>query len=62
MRLFTFDLLGLKSEKGANNDAREEAYGKVVDMVLDCVPRLKRIRIGLPATRFAMPWLKPASR
>ena len=25
MHLFTFDLLGLKSEKGANNDAREEA-------------------------------------
>ena len=35
MHLFTFDLLGLKSEKGANNDAREEAYGKVVDMLLN---------------------------
>jgi hypothetical protein len=32
MHIFAFDLLGLKSEKGANNDAREEAYGKVVDM------------------------------
>mgnify|MGYP001667931604 FL=1 len=34
MQLFAFDLLGLKSEKGTNNDAREAAYGKVVDMVL----------------------------
>ncbi len=34
MQLFIFDLLGLKSEKGANNDAREKSYGKVVDMVL----------------------------
>lgn len=40
MHLFTFDLLGLKSEKEANNDAREEAYGKVVDMFSTCVPRL----------------------
>src|SRR3712207_5208426 len=35
MQLFAFDLLGLKSEQGANNASREEAYGKVVDMVLD---------------------------
>ena len=41
MQLFTFDLLGLKSEKGANNDAREEAYGKVVDMVLDLRAKAK---------------------
>ena len=34
MRLFTFDLLGLKSSKGANNAEREKAYGKIVDMVL----------------------------
>ncbi len=34
MRLFTFDLLGLKSNKGANNAEREKAYGKIVDMVL----------------------------
>ncbi|MCD8291965.1 MAG: cysteine--tRNA ligase [Prevotella sp.] len=34
MRLFAFDILGLKEDKGGNNDAREEAYGKVVDMVL----------------------------
>lgn len=34
MHLFAFDLLGLKGEKGSNNDAREAAYGKVVDMVL----------------------------
>ncbi len=41
MHLFSFDLLGLKSEKGANNDAREEAYGKVVDMVLDLRAKAK---------------------
>ena len=34
MHLFTVDILGLRSEKGTNNDAREAAYGKVVDMVL----------------------------
>ena len=34
MRLFTFDLLGLKSSKGTNNAEREKAYGKIVDMVL----------------------------
>ncbi len=35
MRLFAFDILGLADEKAANNEAREEAYGKVVDMVLE---------------------------
>ena len=32
--LFVFDLLGLKAE-AENNAAREEAYGKVVDMLLE---------------------------
>ena len=41
MHIFAFDLLGLKSEKGANNDAREEAYGKVVDMVLQLRTKAK---------------------
>ena len=41
MHLFSFDLLGLKSEKGADNSAREEAYGKVVDMVLDLRAKAK---------------------
>jgi len=41
MNLFTFDLLGLKSERSANNDAREEAYGKVVNMVLDLRAKAK---------------------
>jgi cysteinyl-tRNA synthetase len=41
MRLFTFDLLGLKEEKGKSNDAREEAYGKVVEMVLDLRAKAK---------------------
>lgn len=35
MNLFTFDLLGLKNEKGNGSSEREEAYGKVVDMVLE---------------------------
>ncbi len=34
MRLFACDLLGLREEKGNSSDAREEAYGTVVDMVL----------------------------
>ena len=41
MKLFAFDLLGLKNEKGDNNIAREEAYGKVVDMVLDLRAKAK---------------------
>ncbi len=32
--IFAFDILGLKEEKGSNS-AREEAYGKVVDMLLE---------------------------
>lgn len=32
-RLFAFDILGLKEEVGGNDD-REEAFGKVVDMLL----------------------------
>ena len=41
LKIFAFDLLGLQSEKGANNVAREEAYGKVVDMVLDLRAKAK---------------------
>ncbi len=41
LNLFAFDLLGLKSEKGDNNDAREEAFGKVVDMVLELRDKAK---------------------
>ena len=41
MNLFTFELLGLRSAKGDNNDAREEAYGKVVDMVLELRAKAK---------------------
>ena len=32
--LFMYDVLGMK-EESANNEAREEAYGKVVDMLLE---------------------------
>uniref|UniRef100_A0AB33J2N3 Cysteine--tRNA ligase n=1 Tax=Prevotella sp. GTC17254 TaxID=3236794 RepID=A0AB33J2N3_9BACT len=41
MNLFAFELLGLKSENGANNDAREAAFGKVVDMVLELRKKAK---------------------
>ena len=41
MRLFAFDLLGLKPENDDNNEAREEAYGKVVDMVLSLRAKAK---------------------
>ena len=34
MHTFAFDLLGLSNEKGQTGEAREEAYGKVVEMVL----------------------------
>ena len=32
-RMFTFDILGLKEERGSDS-GREEAFGKVVDMLL----------------------------
>ena len=35
MRIFAIDLLGLREEKAGSSGVREEAYGKVVDMVLD---------------------------
>ncbi len=41
MRLFAFDILGLKEEKGNGSDDREEAFGKVVDMVLDLRAKAK---------------------
>jgi cysteinyl-tRNA synthetase len=41
MNLFSFDILGLQNEKGTNNAAREEAFGKVVDMVLELRAKAK---------------------
>ena len=41
MHLFAFDLLGLKEEKGGNDNHREEAFGKVVDMVLELRAKAK---------------------
>ena len=41
MNIFAFDILGLRNERSANNDAREEAFGKVVDMVLDLRAKAK---------------------
>ena len=34
MRLFTFDILGLRDDHAAGSGEREAAFGKVVDMVL----------------------------
>ena len=41
MRLFAFDILGLKEEKGNSSDAREASFGKVVDMVLELRAKAK---------------------
>ena len=41
MHLFAVDLLGLKEDLSANNSAREESFGKVVDMVLDLRAKAK---------------------
>ena len=41
MRLFAFDLLGLRNEKGNSSSAREEAFGRVVDMVLELRAKAK---------------------
>lgn len=41
MDLFSFGILGLQNEKGINNAAREEAFGKVVDMVLELRAKAK---------------------
>ena len=41
MRLFTFDILGLREAGNTDNAAREEAYGKVVDMVLSLRAKAK---------------------
>ena len=42
MHLFAFDILGLQPQNaGADNAGREEAFGKVVDMVLDLRAKAK---------------------
>ena len=41
MQLFVCDLLGLRGEQADNNERREEAYGKVVDMVLELRAKAK---------------------
>ena len=46
MHLFTFDILGLKSSTSGSlaagdSSAREEAFGKVVDMVLELRAKAK---------------------
>ena len=62
MRLFAIDLLGLREEKAGSSGVREEAYGKVVDMVLDLRAKARAARIGLHATRYAMRSKMPVSR
>ena len=41
MKLFTFDILGLKSNRGVNSPEREKSYGKIVDLVLSMRQRAK---------------------
>ena len=44
MSLFTFDVLGLQNNRGANNEAREKAYGTIVDMVLEMRQKAKEAK------------------
>lgn len=41
MHTFAFDILGLKNESADGNAAREEAYGKAVDLLLDLRAKAK---------------------
>lgn len=41
MNIFAFDILGLRNERSINNEVREEAFGKVVDMVLELRAKAK---------------------
>ncbi len=41
MRLFTFDILGLREEASETSQEREQAFGKVVDMVLELRAKAK---------------------
>ena len=43
MRLFAFDILGLKEADAGGSKEREEAFGKVVDMVLDLRAKAKEL-------------------
>ncbi|MGI6232941.1 MAG: cysteine--tRNA ligase [Prevotella sp.] len=42
VHLFAFDILGLRDDHADSNAAREEAYGKVVDMVLELRQQAKQ--------------------
>ena len=61
MRLFAFDFRGLQEAESGGSKEREEAFGKVVDMVLDLRAKAKaakdwatsdRIRDELAAAGF----------
>lgn len=41
MQIFIVDILGLRDKHAQNNESREEAYGKVVDMVLELRAKAK---------------------
>ena len=71
MRLFAFDILGLRTERGGSNGAREEAFGKVVDMVMELRAKAKaekdwatsdRIRDALAAAGFEVKDTKDGAR
>lgn len=44
MQLFAIDLLGLRDDHAASNEAREQAFGKVVDMILDLRAKAKEAK------------------
>ena len=44
MNVFTFDILGLKSNRGAGSPDREKAYGKIVDLVLEMRQKAKEAK------------------
>jgi cysteinyl-tRNA synthetase len=44
VKLFIFDILGLRDDHAASNEAREKAFGKVVDMVLDLRSKAKEAK------------------
>jgi len=41
MHLFAFDILGLRADNSGSNDAREDAFGEEVDMVLELRAKAK---------------------
>lgn len=44
MNLFTFDILGLKSNRGVGSPEREKSYGRIVDLVLQMRQKAKEAK------------------